>query len=99
MPLILRAVKREASLTEFRELSSDLKSFIRQVVNSGTPETRYEILPGHSVHIKQSPINGNSHITKEHKSLGGLKTDFNFEVKTKSHLSITTFTSLENEMD
>ena len=53
------------------------------MVNRGTPETRYEILPGHSVHIKQSPINGNSHITKEHKSLGGLKTDFNFEVKQK----------------
>ena len=71
---------------------------MRQIVNSGTPETRYEILPGHSVHIKQSPINGNSHIKKEHKSLGGLKTKFNFEVKQNVHLSIIKFTSLENEM-
>ena len=57
---------------------------MRQIVNNGTPETRYEILQGHRVHIKQSPIKGNLHITKEHKSLGGLKTNFNSEVKTKS---------------
>ena len=54
-------------------------------------------MQGHYVHIKQSPIKGNLHITKEHKSLGGLKTDFNFEVKQKVQLSITTFTSLENQ--
>ena len=36
---------------------------------------------------------------KEHKSLGGLKTNFNFEVKQNVHLSITKFTALENEMD
>ena len=63
MSLILRAIKSEALQTEFRKLNSDLKSFIRQIVNSGTLETRYEILPGHSVHIKQSPING-IHISK-----------------------------------
>ena len=68
---------------------------MRQIVNSGTPETRYQILQGHCVHIKQSPIKGNLHITKEHKSLGVLKTNFNFDVKRKVHLSITTFTSLE----
>jgi len=96
---ILRAVKREALSIKFRELNSDLKSFIWQIVNSGTPETMYEILPGHSVYIKQSPINGNSRIRNEHKSLGSLKTNFNFDEKHQVHLSITTFTSLENEMD
>ena len=96
MLLILRAVKREALSTEFREFNSDLKSFMRQIVNSGTAETRYQILQGHCVHLQQSPIKGNLHITKEHKSLGGLKTNFNFEVKQKVYLSITTFTSLEN---
>ena len=96
MPLILRAVKGEALQTEFLKLNSDLKSFMRQIVNSGTAETRYQILQGHCVHLKQSPIKGDLHITKEHKSLGGLKTNFNFEVKQKVHLSITTFTSLEN---
>ena len=96
MPLTVRALKLGASPTEFLELNSDLKSFIRQIVNWGTSETRYQILPGQSVHIKQSPINGNSHITKEHKSLGGLKTNFHFELKQKVHLSITTFTSLKN---
>jgi len=99
LPPILRAVKREALSTKFRELNSDLKSFIWQIVNSGTPETRYEILPGHSVYIKQSPINRNSHIRNEHKSLGGLKTNFNFDERHQVHLPITTFTSLENEMD
>ena len=69
---------------------------MRQIVNSGTLETGYQILQGHRVHIKQSPIKGNLHFTKEHKSLGGLKTNFNFEVKQKVYLSITTFTSLEN---
>jgi len=44
LPPILRAVKREALSTKFPELNSDLKSFIWQMVNSGTPETRYEIL-------------------------------------------------------
>ena len=34
---------------------------------------------GHSVEIKQSPIDGNSHITKEYKCLGGLKPNFNFD--------------------
>ena len=69
---------------------------MRQIVNSGIPETRYQILHGRCVHLKQSPIKGNLHITKEHKSLGGLKRNSNFEVKQKVHLSITTFTSLEN---
>jgi len=46
-PPTLRAVKRDALYTEFQELNSDLKSFIRQLVNSGTPETGYEILPEH----------------------------------------------------
>ena len=96
MPLTVRALKLGASPTEFLELNSDLKSFIRQIVNRGTSETRYQILPGQSAHIKQSPINGNSHITKEDKSLGGLKTNFHFELKQKVHLSITTFTSLKN---
>ena len=90
MPLTVRALKLGASPAEFLELTSDLKSFIRLIVNRETSETRYQILPGQSVHIKQSPINGNSHITKEHKSLGG------FELKQKVHLSITTFTSLKN---
>ena len=66
-----------------------------QIVNSRTPKTRYQILQGYYVHIKQSPIKGNLHITKLHKSLGVLKTNFNFEVKRKVHLSIATFTSLE----
>ena len=96
MPLILRAVKGKVLLTEFLELNSDLKSFMRQIVNSGTPETSYQIFQGHCVHLKQPPIKVNLHITKEHKSLGDLKTNFNFEVKQKVHLSITTFTSLEN---
>ena len=95
---MVKAVKREALSTKFREINSDLKSFIRQRVNSGAPETRYEILPGHSAYIKQSPSNGKSHIRNEHNSLGGLKTNFNFDVKHKVHVSITTFTSLENEM-
>ena len=99
MPPTVIALKLGASPTEFLELNSDLKSFMRLRVNRGTSETRYQILPGQSVHIKQSPINGNSHITKERKSLGGLKTNFNFEVKQKLHLSITTFTSLENKTD
>ena len=100
MPLTVRALELGASPTEFLELNSDLKSFIRLIVNRGTSETRYQILPGQSVHIKQSPINGtDSHITKKHKSLGSLKTNFNFEVKQKVHLSITTFTSLENKTD
>ena len=99
MPLTVRALKLGASPTEFLELNSNLKSFIRLIVNRGTSETRYQILPGQSVHIKQSPINGNSHITKEHKSLGGKKTNFIIEVKQKVHLSITTFTSLENKTD
>ena len=46
-----------------------------QIVNSRTPKTRYQILQGYYVHIKQSPIKGNLHITKGHKSLGGLKTN------------------------
>ena len=96
---ILRAVKREALSTKFQELNSDLKSFIWQIINSRTPETRCEILPGHSENIRQSPINGNSHIRNEHKSLGGLKTNFNFDVTHQVHLSITTFTSLKNEID
>jgi len=98
MPLILRAVKHEALYAEFLELNSDPKSFIRQIVNNGTPETWYEILPGHSVHIKQSTINGNSHITKEHKSLGGLKTNLNSEVKQKVHLIKMVNFKLGNEM-
>ena len=73
MPLTLhvRALKLEASQTEFLELNSNLKSFIQLIVDRGTSETKYQILPGRSVHIKQSPISGNSHITKEHKSLRG----------------------------
>ena len=66
MPLTVRALKLGASPTEFLELNSDLKSFIRLIVNRGTSETRYQILPGQSVHIKQSPINEtDSHITKK----------------------------------
>ena len=94
MPLTVRALKLGASPTEFLELSSDLNSLTRLIINRGTSETRYQNLPGQSVHIKQSPINNNSHIIKEHKSLGGLKTNFNFELRQKVHLSIATFTSL-----
>ena len=58
---------------------------MRQIVIRGTPETGYQILQGHRVHIKQSPKR-NLHFTKEHKSLGGLKTNFNFEVKNKKYI-------------
>ena len=70
---------------------------MRQIVNSGTPKTR------HCKFCKGIMYTLNSHPLKEicisqrNKSLGGLKTDFNFEVKQKVQLSITTFTSLENQ--
>ena len=56
---------------------------MRQIVNSGIPETRYQILQGRCVHLKQSPIKGNLHITGEHKSLGGLKRNSNLRLNKK----------------
>ena len=71
-------------------MNSDLKSFMRLVVYCGTQQgTKFckaiSVLKGICISQRSS------------KSVGGLKTNFNFEVKQKFNLSITTFTSLENE--
>ena len=57
---------------------------MQQIVKAEHRKLGTKFCKGHCVHIK--PIKGNLHITKEHNSLGVLKTNFNFEVKRKVHL-------------
>ena len=70
-------------------MKSHLKSFMALVVYCGKSETAYQILHGHSVHIKQSTFHGNLHITKQHRSLRGSKQKKAFNSTTDLSFYIT----------
>jgi len=70
-----------------------------QIIHPIWRTPRYHIFLGHSVEMKQSPIDGNSHITKECKCLGGLKPNFNFDWGKTGIKYIYICTLLENKTD